>query len=141
MPLITPWEKRQNMFSKRSHLLRATKRSTPRSLRNLRSTSCRRKILFTSEHVFIAECTEKEKPWKPPFEICTSWLNIVTSVHKEMSKLGTELLYTSQSKPRRPHPPPPHPGICEALLGLYYHNGSSLSPQYVGDSRVFLLLS
>ena len=26
-------------------------------------------------------------------------------------------------------------------MGLYYHIGSSLSPQYVGDSRVFFLLS
>ena len=40
-----------------------------------------------------------------------------------------------------PDPPPPHPGTCGALVGLYRHIGSSLSPQYVGDSRVFLLLS
>ena len=38
-------------------------------------------------------------------------------------------------------PPPPHPGTCGALVGLYHHIGSSLSPQHVGDSRVFLLLS
>ena len=38
-------------------------------------------------------------------------------------------LCTSQSKPR----PPPHPGTCGALVGLYHHIGNSLSPQYVGD--------
>ena len=45
-------------------------------------------------------------------------------------------LCTSQSKPR-----PPHPGTCGALVGFYHHIGSSSSPQYVGDSHVFLLLS
>ena len=35
----------------------------------------------------------------------------------------------------------PHPGICGALVGLYHHIGSSLSPQYVGDSRVLSLLA
>ena len=41
-----------------------------------------------------------------------------------------------------PHPPrPPHPRICEALVGLHHHIGSSLSPQYVGDSRLLSLLS
>ena len=38
-------------------------------------------------------------------------------------------------------PSPPHPGICGALVGLHHHIGSSLSPQYVGDSRVLSLLS
>ena len=33
--------------------------------------------------------------------------------------------------------PPPPPGTCGALVGLYHHIGSSLSPQYVGDSRIF----
>ena len=33
-----------------------------------------------------------------------------------------------------------HTGICAALLGLHHHIGSSLSPQYVGDSRVLSLL-
>ena len=37
--------------------------------------------------------------------------------------------------------PPPHPVICGAFVGLYHHTGSSLSLQYVGDSRVLLLLS
>ena len=40
-----------------------------------------------------------------------------------------------------PDPPPPHPGICGALVGLYRVIGSSLSPHYVGDSRVLSLLS
>ena len=42
-------------------------------------------------------------------------------------------------RPRgRPPPPfPSHPGICGALVGLYHDNGSSLSSQYVGDSRIF----
>ena len=46
-------------------------------------------------------------------------------------------LCTSRSKPG----PPPHPRTCGALVGLYHDIGSSLSPQYVGDLRVFLLLS
>ena len=37
-----------------------------------------------------------------------------------------------------PDPPPPHPGICGAIVGLYHHIGSSLSPQYVGNSRIFV---
>ena len=37
--------------------------------------------------------------------------------------------------------PLPHPGICETLLGLYHHIGSSLSPYYVEDSRILSLLS
>ena len=37
--------------------------------------------------------------------------------------------------------PPPHPGTCGALVGLYHHISSSLSPQYVGDLRVLSLLS
>ena len=40
-----------------------------------------------------------------------------------------------------PDSPAPHPRTCGALVGLYHHIGSSLSPQYVRDSRVFLLLS
>ena len=35
-----------------------------------------------------------------------------------------------------PTPSPLHPGICGALVGLYHHIGSSLSPRYVGDSRI-----
>ena len=35
----------------------------------------------------------------------------------------------------------PHPGTCGALVGLYHHIGSSLSPQYVGDSRALSLFS
>ena len=87
--LFTRWGKRQNTYSKSLHLPRATKRSRPRSLRNSTSTSYRRKILFTRAHVFIAAYKEKEKPWKLSFEVCTSWLNIVTSEHREMSKLET----------------------------------------------------
>ena len=34
-----------------------------------------------------------------------------------------------------------HPGICGALVGLYHHIGSFLSPQYVGVSRILSLLS
>ena len=46
-----------------------------------------------------------------------------------------------RNAPVKVNPDPPHPGTCGALVGLYHHIGSSLSPQYVGDSRVFLLLS
>ena len=53
--IYTMGKEAEHVFNlKRSHLLRATKRRTPRSLRNLTSILCRRKILFTSEHVFIA---------------------------------------------------------------------------------------
>ena len=51
-------------------------------------------------------------------------------------KLIAELC-TSQSKPRHPPPPHPHPGICGTLVGLYHYVGNSLSPQYVGDLPVF----
>ena len=60
---------------------------------------------------------------------------------------GTPYLQNEFGDPRffyapvKVNPDPPHPGTCGALVGLYHHIGSPLSPQYVGDSRVFLLLS
>ena len=50
----------------------------------------------------------------------------------KFSKLSskTTRLYTSQTKTLAS----PHPGICGTLVVLYHHIGSSLSPQYVGNS-------
>ena len=47
----------------------------------------------------------------------------------------------SGNAPVKVNPDPAHLGTCGALVGLYHHIDSCLSPQYVGDSRVFLLLS
>ena len=69
-----------------------------------------------------------------------SCLSVPSEHVASQSKWQSANLCTSQSKPRPP-PPPPHPGTCGTLVRLYHHIGSSLSPQYVGDSRVFLLLS
>ena len=50
-------------------------------------------------------------------------------------------LWRTANAPVKVNLNPPHPETCGALVGLYHHIGSSLSPQYVEDSRVFLLLS
>ena len=62
--------------------------------------------------------------FEPPFFaylLCGSLLNALVNVN--------------------PDHPFPHPGTCGALEDLYHHIGSSLSPQYVGNSHVLSLLS
>ena len=71
--------------------LKAMRRNTTRLLRNLTTILYRRRMLFMSEHVFIAAFKKKEKQQRPLFEISTNWQNIANLEHKETSEYEREL--------------------------------------------------
>ena len=71
------------MYSKRLHSWKAMRRNTLRLLRNLRISLYRRRILFMSQHVFIAVFKKKEKRWRLLFEISTNWQNTVNSEQRD----------------------------------------------------------
>ena len=73
--------------------LKAMRRNTTKLLRNLTTILYRRRMLFMSEHVFIAAFKKKEKQQRPLFEISTNWQNIANLEHKfkETSEYEREL--------------------------------------------------
>ena len=71
----------------------------------------------------------------------TGELSTVRAFPKNCAKYDNQTQPNNAPVKVNPDPQPPKPGICGALVGLYHHICSSLSPQYVGNSRVLSLLS